>query len=68
MQYTKNMYLGEIPISNPLHFPDYVKSFDPSFSQSADGCDDGFTWILTFLVTNIFLCNQLLHQVKILVH
>ena len=30
-------------ISNPLHFPDYVESFDPSLSQSADGGDDGFT-------------------------
>ena len=39
------------------------------FQTEADGLKDGFTFlILTFLVTNMFLCNQPLHQVRILVH
>ena len=39
------------------------------FQTEADGFKDGFTFLnLTFLVTNMFLCNQALHQVRILVH
>ena len=39
------------------------------FQTEADGLKDGFTFLnLTFLVTNMFLCNQPLHQVRILVH
>ena len=39
------------------------------FQMEADVLKDGFTFLnLTFLVTNIFLCNQALHQLRILVH